>query len=117
MMRMIGEAGGGSSAVTFVLDSAEKLREQAYQKAFDHAKSRAERLARIAGVELGPVQSVTETISDGGDEQSVQERIVMAVYGGGGASNEDQRVTSDKFEEIPVQVTLQVRFALQPKAK
>ncbi len=117
VMRMIGQGGSGSSAVTFVLDGAEELREQAYQKAFAHAKSRAERLAKLAGVELGPVLAVSETVGGTGGEQSMQERMITAMYGVGGGGKEDSRVTSDKFEEIPVQVALEVRFALLPKAK
>ena len=116
--RMIGIAGTGSAAVTFVLDGVEELREQAYQKAFAHAQSRAERLAKLAGSELGAVQAVSEAASGGSNPASVQERIMSAVYGVGVKNEkEDQRVTSDKFEEIPVQVTLQVRFALKPKAQ
>lgn len=118
MARMVGMTGTGSAAVTFVLDGAEELREQAYQKAFAHAQRRAERLAKLAGAELGAVLSVTESIASGGDNAGVQERLIAAMYGIGGKSEkDDQRVISDRFEEIPVQVTLQVRFALQPKAK
>ncbi len=117
MARMMGMAGTGTAAVTFVLDGAEELREQAYQKAFAHAQSRAARLAKLAGAELGPVLAVSEAPSGGGDPVSMQERIVSAVYGAGvKTEKEDQRVTSEKFEEIPVQVTLQVQFALKPKA-
>jgi len=117
MARMMGMSGTGSAAVTFVLDGAEELREQAYQKAFAHAQSRAKRLANLAGSELGPVLAVSEAPAGGGDPVSMQERIITAVYGGGvKTEKEDQRVTSEKFEEIPVQVTLQVRFALKPKA-
>jgi len=118
MARMMGMTGTGSAAVTFVLDGAEELREQAYQKAFAHAQSRAERLAKLAGAELGPVQAVSEAATGGSDPVSMQQRIMSAVYGVGVKSEkEDQRVTSEKFEEIPVQVTLQVRFALKPKAQ
>jgi uncharacterized protein YggE len=116
MARMMGMAGTGSSAVTFVLDGAEELREQAYQKAFAHAQARAERLAKLAGAKLGPVQSVSEVLDGATDNTSVQERLITAMYGIGGSKEEDSRVTSELFEEIPVQVTLQVRFAFHPVA-
>jgi len=117
--RMMGMAGGGSTAVTFVLDGAEELREQAYQKAFDHARTRAERLAKLAGAELGPVLSVSEAPPEARNEASMQERMISAIYGGGSGTTEkeDRRVTAEKFEEIPVHVTLQVRFALNPKVQ
>ena len=115
MMQMMGQSGGEGTAVTFVLDNVEALREQAYQKAFAHAKSRAQRLAKLADAELGSVLSVSESAVGGDDPQS----LVLAMYGGGesSANQEKLRITADKFQEIPVQVALEVRFALQPKAK
>ena len=41
--------------VRFVLDDYDKLQEEAYEKAIADARARAERLARLSGVELGPV--------------------------------------------------------------
>ncbi len=61
--------------VRFVLDDFEKLQEEAYEKAIADARSRAERLARLSRVELGPIVAVREihvpgeAQDAGGDEQ------------------------------------------------
>ncbi len=107
------------SLVTFVLNHAAELREQAYQKAFEQARSRAQRLAALAGAELGPVLSVQEGPPAPKNTESIQERMVSAMYGIGSQSADDDdgmRVTSDKFGQIAVRVTLQVRFAIKNKA-
>jgi len=113
MARMFGQQMGGST-VTFVLDNAGELREQAYQKAIEEARSRAKRLAALADVKLGPVVSVQEVPAMSGSDGNAQMSAIMAIYGlQQSAAKEDPRVTSDKFADIPLRVTLQVRFAIE----
>jgi uncharacterized protein YggE len=57
--------GGGNGLVRFVLDDLDKAQEQAYEKAIADARSRAQRLARLSGVELGPIVAVRELIIPG----------------------------------------------------
>ncbi len=117
MAMMFGGRGNTSqSLVTFVLNDAAKVREQAYQKAFEQARSRARRLAALAGAELGAVLSVQEGPPATKGTKSVQESMMSAIYGIGAnkSDGDDMRVTSDKFGEIPVRVTLQIRFAIKP---
>ena len=46
--------------VRFVLEDFDKLQEEAYEKAIADARSRAERLARLSQVELGPIVAIRE---------------------------------------------------------
>lgn len=120
MTMMFNRAATSSSVVAFVLDDASELREQAYRKAFDQAQGRARRLAELAKVSLGPVLSVREAADAGGasaDTKGIYERMVTVMYGaaGGPGESKDPRVTSSEFTDIPVRVTLEVRFAIQER--
>lgn len=114
MMRMMGEASSATPVVMFVVEDATAAREKAYQAAFNQAKARAARLANLAGQQLGRVESVEEGVEAvAQDETSVQERMITAIYGITSKSDqEDSRLTSQKLADIPVRVTLRVRFAL-----
>jgi uncharacterized protein YggE len=108
---------GPQPAVQFVAENVEKQRETAYRQAFEQARQRAQRLATIAGVKLGEVKSVEEA-RDGSGDETVQEAYLAAVYGAASVGRRgDSRVSSPKFSEIPVVVTLRVRFAIVPGAK
>lgn len=119
LMQMIGRTGSPTPVVKFVVEDAQQSREKAYQQAFDQAKARATRLARLAGAELGPVESIEEAPDAvGKKEESVQERMISAIYGISSKSNEEEtRLASDQLAEIPVRVTLKVRFSLERKAR
>jgi uncharacterized protein YggE len=115
MARMFGQQ-MSSSMATFVLEDVAPLREQAYQKAMEDARSRAVRLAALADVKLGHVLSVQEVATVATDDSTTPQRIMMAMYGlRDTAAKEDTRVTADKFSEIPVRVSLQVRFAIEKR--
>jgi len=92
--------------VRFVLEDYDKVQEQAYEQAVADARARAERLARLSGLELGPVLAVRETVApaDQGEQQPNSDEVPR------------KRLETTKFQEIPVRVELQVRFAITPKA-
>ncbi len=46
----------------FVLEDFDKLQEEAYEKAIADARTRAERLARLSKVELGPIVAIREIV-------------------------------------------------------
>ncbi len=48
-----------------MLDDFDKLQEEAYEKAIADARARAERLARLSRVELGPIVAVRELVVPG----------------------------------------------------
>lgn len=112
--RMMGVQASSSAVATFVVENPEESRERAYQRAFDAAKARAERLAALSGGRLGVVLSIEETQDLGGEdeEEGMQEKMIKAVYGIGGGSEADGRLTSKKLGDIPVRVSLRVRFSL-----
>ncbi|MGH7134493.1 MAG: SIMPL domain-containing protein, partial [Pirellulales bacterium] len=87
----------------FVVEHPEELREQAYRKAFEEAKKRGERLAKLAGAHLGHVV----TIDEEGDGM-----VTHVYYGAQTTDNHRTRLSSSKLIDIPVTVTLRVRFAL-----
>jgi uncharacterized protein len=90
--------------VRFVVDDFDKLQEQAYEQAIADAKARAERLARLSKVELGPVVGIRE-IAVPGERTNVNPDEEVA----------RRRLETSRFQEIPVRVELLVRFAVSPK--
>ena len=95
-----------SGLVRFVLEDFDKLQEEAYEKAIADARARAERLARLSQVELGPIVAIRE-ISVPGER-------------GSGNTNDElprKRLEMSKFQEIPIRVELLVRFEVHhPKS-
>ncbi|HUY91469.1 MAG TPA: SIMPL domain-containing protein [Pirellulales bacterium] len=115
MLRMMGQSASSIPVVTFVVEDVAAAREKAYQQAFDQAKARAARLSNLAGQRLGRVESVEEGLeTNAKDESGVQEKMITAIYGiSSNTDNEESRLTSQKLADIPVRVTLRVRFALE----
>ena len=58
--------------VRFILDDFDALQEKAYEAAIADARSRAGRLARLSGVELGPVAGVREVLIPGEKSPAAQ---------------------------------------------
>jgi uncharacterized protein YggE len=87
----------------FVLEDYDKLQEEAYEKAVADARARAQRLARLAQVELGPIVAVRE--------------LVVPDAGTGSAADEPprKRIETSKFQEIPIRVELLVRFEIHSR--
>lgn len=107
-------AGGASDLVRFVLEDAGDLQEQAYEKAVNDARAKAERLARLGGFGLGPVLAVREISA--APAPSRASIFGLEITEGGKDEPVGQRLISSRFGDIPVRVDLQVRFAIQPKA-
>jgi len=117
LAQMMGRQAGSTSMVTFVVDNAAQQHEKAYQQAFAEAKSRATRLAKLAGAKLGSVISIEEAADASKDDASVQEQLITTIYGIGSKPKGGIRLTSDKLGDIPVRVTLRVRFSLGSQGK
>lgn len=95
--------GGGSnnSLVRFVVEDFDKLQEEAYEKAIADARARAERLARLSKIQLGPIVAVREVIVPGDM--------------GPNPNSDDEhpnrkRLEASRFQNVPVHVELMVRF-------
>ncbi len=91
--------------VRFVLEDYEKIQEQAYEQAVADARRRAERLARLSGLELGPVVAIHEIVHSAATPVPTPNDEVPR-----------KRLETTKFQEIPVRVELQLRFAIHPRA-
>ncbi|OJW13092.1 MAG: hypothetical protein BGO49_20005 [Planctomycetales bacterium 71-10] len=101
-----------SGLVRFVVEDYDKIKEEAYARAAADARAKAERLARLSGVDLGPVEAVREVSGPGGPN---------VIYYNGypeQADGEDprDRLTTPKFQEVPIRVELSIRFAIKPRA-
>ncbi|MEW4570078.1 SIMPL domain-containing protein [Tautonia sp. JC769] len=95
--------------VRFIVEDFGAVEDQAYEAAVADARSRADRLARLSGAELGPIVAIQE-VSRPGDPVANVPRVVMP--------NEEPpqagRLESTRLQEIPVRVEVLVRFQLRP---
>jgi uncharacterized protein YggE len=98
---------GGGTLVRFVLDDFDKLQDEAFDHAINDARTRAQRLARLSKVELGPIIAAREVMTPGDrftppgvDDETARKRLEAA-----------------KFQEIPVRVELLVRFEILNESK
>jgi uncharacterized protein len=89
--------------VRFVLEDFDKLQEEAYEKAIADARTRAERLARLSKVELGPIVAIREIVVPGDVVSNPEE------------DRPRKRLETSKFQDIPVRVELLVRFEVVTK--
>ncbi len=109
-------SGNPSGLVRFVVDDFEPLQEQAYAKAVADATTRAQRLARLGHVELGPILGIREVLIPG-ERPTPPTQFIM--YGGGSPTEPEEprkRLEVEKYQEIPVRVELLVRFDVKPGA-
>ncbi len=92
-----------SGLARFVLEDLDKLQEEAYEKAIADARARAERLARLSRVELGPIVAVREIVVPGDRFVTSEEEAPK------------RRMEVSRFQEIPIRVELLVRFEIHSK--
>ena len=102
--------GQGFAIAQFRLDDTAAVRDQAYQAAMKDARQRAEKLADLAGVKLGPVLAVHESSGNGNDDMRTM--AYQAVRGGGGTK---VVATSGNLADIPVKVAVTVQYAIVSK--
>lgn len=96
--------------VTFVISDIDELREKAYRMAVDDAKARAERLAKLNNLKLGPAISIQEVLVSGeGSARPVQPWEVQS----NNMELKSGEVTSETFSQSRFQVKLMVRFAIE----
>jgi uncharacterized protein YggE len=120
MRQRYGMADFSGSTVQFVVADLGEVRERAYELAVEDARSRATRLAKLNQVKLGSALSVQE-IQVAGDSDASKTMNLYAPYvanllqmGSATEVSEGPRISSSSLAEIPVQVKLLVRFAIQP---
>jgi uncharacterized protein YggE len=91
--------------VSFSVDDTSKLEADARAKAVADAKARADSLARLTGVTLGDVVSVSEVIGGPGPVYEAARMSAAAGLGGGGAPIQPG--------ELEVNMSIQVTFAIK----
>jgi uncharacterized protein YggE len=108
--------GDGSQAmVTFSADQADALRDKASQAAFAQARARAAKYAELAGARLGDVLSVEEIATEMSETSVVWSNPYgMQMPGGYYSTSASGKLVSSSLGEIPMRVTLRVRFAMNP---
>ncbi|HZZ28827.1 MAG TPA: SIMPL domain-containing protein [Pirellulales bacterium] len=99
-----------NNMVRFVVTGVDQIREAAYQKAAADAKERAERLAKLHGLKLGPVLFVQESfVSGDSPNNNIQQSWDV--------SSSDQtphgEINSDSMTGAVFQVKLAVRFGIE----
>ena len=104
-----------NAVVMFVADNLGKAREQATEAAYQNAKEKAQRIAKLAGGKLGPAASVEETTMFAtNNEEAAALGMLSAIYSGGSVGADETALKSVMLVELPVRVNLRVRFALTP---
>lgn len=102
----------------FIITDGDQLREKAYENAVADAKARAERLAKLHNVKLGPVTSVQEVYVSG-DDNSGRHSNPYQQYGVSTEALELPRgeVTAETLSGTAFRVKLLVRFSILPEQK
>ena len=102
-----------NAVVMFVADNLVSAREKATDAAFQNAKEKAERIAKLAGGKLGTASSVEETTMFAtNNEEAAALGMLSAIYSGGAVGADETALKSVMLVEMPVRVNLRVRFAL-----
>ncbi|HET6878902.1 MAG TPA: SIMPL domain-containing protein [Pirellulales bacterium] len=105
------QAQQGAVAVRFALGDPKAVRAEACKRAFADAREEGQRLAQLAGGRLGRALSVQD-VSSTTTNTTVQETI-YAIYGAQLPQPEEPgRIVSNSLKDIPVRVSLRVRFEL-----
>jgi hypothetical protein len=105
--------GKPATLATFKLSNTDTLRQEAYAAAMKQARARAERLAQLAGVQLGDIVSIEEgtPVSKGDNSGGMSAYFAML----GMAKGEQSEYTSTELQSIPVTVSLSVQFSIVKK--
>jgi uncharacterized protein YggE len=107
--QMMMQNGQGQGMLLFKINDSASMRDQAYKQAMDDAKSRAQRLAELAGVKLGRIVAVRDTAAPR------HPQAPNPYAENGGASEEPSDLSSQLLTDIPLKVTLTVQYEIAAK--
>jgi len=100
-----------NTMATFKVTNVQKLKEEAFQKAIADAKTQAENLARLTGVQLGKVISINE-----GASTSKNSTRVLNPYTGQylstGSTSSGKEQASALLKAIPISVAVRVTYSI-----
>jgi uncharacterized protein YggE len=95
-----------SALVKFIVTNVSEIREKTYEQAVEDARKRAERLARLSGVRLGPVLAVEELVSSAGNP------YYYNPYNAQDTKENQDEVVAETMSGGRFRVKLRVRFAI-----
>ncbi|WP_299464453.1 SIMPL domain-containing protein [uncultured Gimesia sp.] len=101
-----------NTMATFKITNVDQLKEQAYAKAVQDAKTQAEKLARLTGVKLGKVISINGEGDSNKSANAVYNQM-MAQYIAAGIAIQSDEQASSLFKAIPVSVAVRVTFSIE----
>ena len=102
----------GAAMVRFRLSDVEGARQKAFSEAMTNARRQGERLAKLAGVNLGSVRSISETAPGTGNNSSNQINQILAMMNAG-ADKEAEQFSSNSLQDISVTASIDVEFEVQ----
>jgi uncharacterized protein YggE len=108
--QMMMQQGQGQGMLQFKIGDPAEQREKAYKEAMDDAKKKAQRLADLAGIKLGKIVSVQDSVPVKNENANV---AMYAYYNGAGMQTDPSDLTSQMLTDIPLKVTLTVQFEIQ----
>jgi uncharacterized protein YggE len=108
--QMMMQQGQGQGMLQFKIGDPSAQREQAYKEAMEDAKKKAQRLADLAGVKLGKIVSVQDSVPVKSDNSNA---MPWMAYYGGGTQTDPSDLTSQMLTDIPLKVNLTVQFEIQ----
>jgi len=114
-MNMIDIMRGGkqaSSLASFKISDTDDLERIAYERAMKDAKEAGQRLAELAGAELGKIVSVSQELSDVEPGASSSSAYVALLMGAGSSPDGNDQFTSQTFQNISITVNLRVKFEM-----
>jgi uncharacterized protein YggE len=106
-------AGTADDLVHFVIPDKTDLEAQAYQIAMDDARAKAEKLAKLSGLQLGGVAWVQdEGAPSGNSDASARTSVIQAIYGVTPPATPDRgkEISSGTLADIPVTVNVIMHF-------
>ena len=101
--------GLGQGMLQFKIGDSSVQRDQAYKDAMEDAKKKAQRLADLAGVKLGKIVSVQDSMAM--KNGNVNMAAWMNAYGGG-TQTDISDLSSHMLTDISLKVTLSVQFEI-----
>lgn len=107
-MQMMQQSGQGQGMLQFKIGDSTTQREQAYKEAMEDAKKKAQRLADLAGVKLGRIVSVQDSVPVRGDNAAMMQWMAM----NGGGQTDPTDLTSQLLADITLKVSLTVQFEI-----
>ena len=92
--------------LNFKIVEPRSLRDEAYKQAIDDAKSKAQKLADLAGVKLGKIINI--------HDQAVQpQNVYNPYYGYQQVQSDPSELSNQLLADIPMKVSLTVKFEIQ----